>query len=47
MSMIVYSADKCTVRWAKPNGASERVGCNLRLFNAKYVVNFTSRSSGF
>ena len=45
--MIVYSADKCMVRWAKPNGAFERVGCNLRLFNAKYLVNFTADPAGF
>ena len=30
--MVVYSTDKCMLRWTKPKGAFGRVGCNLRLF---------------
>ena len=40
--MVVYSrpTDKCMVRWAKPKGAFERVGCNLRL--SKRLLNMVS-----
>ena len=40
--MVVYNrpTDKCMVRWAKPKGAFERVGCNLRLF--KRLLNMLS-----
>ena len=40
--MVAYSrpTDKCMVRWAKPKGAFERVGCNLRL--SKRLLNMVS-----
>ena len=40
--MVVYSrpTDKCMVGWAKPKGAFERVGCNLRL--SKRLLNMVS-----
>ena len=40
--MVVYSrpTDKCMVRWAKPNGAFERVGYTLRL--SKRLLNMVS-----
>ena len=40
--MVVYSrpTDKCMVRWAKPKGAFERVGCTLRL--SKRLLNIVS-----
>ena len=40
--MVVYSrpTDKCMVRWAKPKGAFERVGCTLRL--SKRLLNMVS-----
>ena len=40
--MVVYTGptDKCMVRWAKPKGAFERVGCTLRL--SKRLLNMVS-----